>query len=321
MHDDGERKDHPDRVIDGIAARQHGVILRKQMAAAGVGRGAIDRRIAIGRLHPLHRGVFRVGPVVSPHARTMAAVLACGTHAVLSHRSAGALWGLLPAASGGALEVTLPRDVRRRVPGVVAHRTCVLGVDDITVCDGIPVTTPVRTLLDLGLVLPSHELERAIATADRVGMVRMEDLTTRVNGLSSRAVRLADMYRGAARIRTLLQLHGAALTRSEAEARLLSLIRRARLPRPRVNATMLGYEVDFLWEEQRLVVEVDGFAYHSSEKAFARDRRRDAELTTAGYNVVRFTWDDLSRHPEATLVMLAQALLRPQAASVNGRRA
>jgi very-short-patch-repair endonuclease len=290
------------------------------MAAAGVGRGAIDRRIAIGRLHPLYRGVLRVGPVVSPHARTMAAVLACGTHAVLSHRSAGALWGLLPAAPGSELEVTLPRDVRRRVPGVIAHRTCVLGVDDITMCDGIPVTTPIRTLLDLGAVLPSHDLEHAIAMADRAGMVRTEHLATHVNGLPSRSGRLGATYRGAARIRALLEVHGAALTRSEAEARLLALIRRARLPRPRVNTLLLGYEVDFLWEDQRLVVEVDGFAYHSSEKAFARDRRRDAELTTSGFNVVRFTWDDVSRHPEATLVMLAQALQRPQVAVCNGRR-
>lgn len=314
------KPEQPDRVIERIAATQHGVILRRQALAAGLHGSVIDRRIASGMLYPLHRGVFRVGPVASPHARDMAAVLACGEHAVLSHCSAAVRWGMMPSTRA-SVDVTVPRNVRRRVAGIATHRARVLDGDERTLRDGIPLTAPLRTVLDLALVLPTPDLERAIATAERAGIVRMEELTRRVNNLASPTdATVRPPHPGAPRIRLLLRATGVSFTRSGAEVRLLEIVRLGRLPRPRVNTTLLGYEVDFLWMDQRLVVEVDGFAYHSSERAFARDRRRDAELTTAGFNVVRFTWDDLSRHPEATLVMLAQALQRPQVAVCNGRR-
>jgi very-short-patch-repair endonuclease len=232
----------------------------------------------------------------------MSVVLACGPGSVLSHRTAGAVWECTPAAAG-TIEVSVPRPVRRRLEGVVVHRSRSLGASDVTTRDRLPVTTPERTLFDLATVLPITDLERAIGRAERAGLVQIAELTRRLAAGTGQ--------RGAAAIRSLLEVAEVpALTRSEAEDRLLELVRRGRLRRPRVNAKLRGYEVDFLWADERVVVEVDGFAFHSSQRAFSRDRRRDAELAAAGFRVLRFTWDDVAKQPEATLVILTRALAR-----------
>jgi very-short-patch-repair endonuclease len=301
-----EPAERPDAAVDRIASGQHGAISYSQLMQAGLSRRAVQRRVEAGRLHALFHGVYRVGPALSPRTLEMGAVLACGACGVLSHRSAGAIWQC-SAALAGAIEVSVSRSVRRRIKGVLVHRSRSLVPRDVTTREQLPITTPERTLLDLATVLPSTDLERAVARAEQAGLVRIADLVQRVE--SSRG------QPGVVAMRRLLQqVEVPALTRSEAEARLLELVRRGRLTRPQVNAALRGYEVDFLWLNERVVVEVDGFAYHSSPRAFSRDRRRDAELAAAGFRVLRFTWDDIAQQPEATLVTLTRTL------ALNGAR-
>jgi very-short-patch-repair endonuclease len=261
----------------------------------------LTSRLKTHRLRTLHRGVYLVGPLLPPYARYLAAAMACGTEAVVSHRSAAALWGVLPAEPGGTLvDITVRRTNHRR-PGVRLHRRA-LGSADVTTVEGIPVTTPVRTLFDIAGGIGRRDVERAVARA----------LTDRLaSGDALRAlVTQHPRSRGVARLRQLLGSGGPAFTRSEAEERFLDLIRRAQLPRPAVNATLAGFEVDFLWADARLVVEVDGFAFHSSRQSFESDRRRDALLIAQGFRVIRITWRQLKTERDAVIVRVAQALTR-----------
>jgi very-short-patch-repair endonuclease len=167
----------------------------------------------------------------------------------------------------------------------------------------LPVTAPARTLVDLAAAADTAELERAVATAVRARLLTPDELG---HALTARA-----RHRGARTLRRLLdRLTEPELTRSVAEERLLDLVRTAGLPRPRVNAVLESFEVDFFWPDARLVVEVDGFAYHRGRVAFERDRERDAVLAAAGHRVVRITWRQLDRRPNEVLVRLAQALVR-----------
>jgi very-short-patch-repair endonuclease len=254
----------PDRAIVALAARQHGIVTTAQLLNAGVGRRAIARRVARGWLVPWYRGVYQVGPVSSQWGREMAGVLACGDGAALSHHSAAAIWGLRPRHHGEVHVTVAGRDSRSR-PGLRVHRTLSLNA---AVHNGLPLTDPARTLRDLARVLPSNELERAKERAEMLGLVIPDDASL-----------------------------NAGFTRSEAERRLKALCKAAGLPRPLTNARVAGYEVDAFWPAHRLIVEVDGFAYHSSRQAFERDRRKDAALTAAGNRVVRITWRRLTTEP------------------------
>jgi very-short-patch-repair endonuclease len=265
--------------IARLAARQHGVVTTADLVAAGLGRGAIARRVANGGLRPLHRGVYLVGPLVGSRTREMAAALACD--GVVSHHAAAALWGFRPAWHG-PIDVTTTRQLRPR-PGIRIHRT---RHADSTRKDGVPITTAARTLLDLAAHLDLPTLARAIEEA------QLQRLTTPAQ-LTSLNARSSGRHGARALAKALHHHHEPRLTRSEAERRFLDLIRAARLPAPETNVRVAGYEVDFLWRAERLVVEVDGFAYHSSRAAFERDRRKDAALTTAGNRVVRITWQRL----------------------------
>lgn len=296
-----------DPAIAAIAGSQHGLITRDQLLAVGVGRGAINHRVARGRLHRVHRRVYLAGhPTAPPLARELAAILACGPDAVLSHRSAAYLWGML-RSSGDDVDVIISgRDGRR--PGMRVHRVRRLEARDRTIREGVPVTTPTRTLLDLADAVPTRELERAFEESHVRRLVdrrRLEALLARAPGRHGAAVLRALLGREA----------GPSLTRSEAEARMLALVRAARLPRPRINARVKGREVDLLWDAQRLVVEVDGYAYHSSRSAFERDHLRDAELGAAGFRVMRVTWRLLVDQPEAVVARLAAALTQSAGAS------
>lgn len=265
----------PDFEIARLAATQHGYVTRSQLLDAGLSARAIDRRLDRGRLVLRHRGVYAVGHVPpSPHARGMAAVLACGPGAVLSHRSAAALWGL--ARWPPTLEVTAPTD--RRVPGVHTHRSRHL--TDVTTHYGIPTTTPARTLLDLAKVLDPASLTRAMNDARLRRLMSLDDLDDVIANSPGRATR------------ALAHDHVHAPTRSVFEDAFLAFLDRHHLPRPEVNQRVAGYEVDMLWRPQRLVAELDGLAYHSD---FEHDRERDAELLAAGLRVVRVTWRRLTR--------------------------
>ncbi len=260
----------------------------------------IERQIEVGQLRILHRGVYLLGPILSRHTPAMAAVLACSPRSALSHPSAAQLWGFLPyPADPGLVHVSVAGRNPGRHPGIRVHRTTSLRHGEVTVRHGVGVTTPARTILDLAGELRGRALERALAEAFALR------LTDRARVLS-----LLDRHPGRPGIgvlRRLLDAH-AARTRSPAEELLLSLIRASELPEPHVNARLGDWEVDFLWAAEQLVVEVDGFASHSSPEAFERDHAKSAELGDAGYVLLRFTWRQLREEPERTLARIRRAL-------------
>lgn len=253
----------PDARIAALAATQHGVVARQQLLVL-LGEDAIDRRLRTGRLHRLHRGVYAVGhPVLTEDARRLAAVMSCGAGAVLSHRSAAALWGLL-LGEPERQDVSVPGRAGRARRDVRLHRPRVLGPIDVNAVRGIPATTPRRTLADLRQVADPRTVERAAEQAVVLKLL-VEDRPTTT------------------------------LTRSELEERMLALIRRHGLPPPCCNEPVRGlsgrvYLGDFVWPDHAAVVETDGRATHGTTAAFERDRERDADLTLAGYRVLRFTY-------------------------------
>ena len=259
----------------------------------------------------MHSGVYLVLPFPVQYTREMAAVLASGADAVASHGSAASLWGM-GAATPGLVEVITPGNRGRRA-GILAHRAH-LPDGERTVRHHVPVTTPARTLLDLAGVLEARDLEAMLARAEREGLVRAAEMR--------QLLALHPGHRGARAIRRVLQLPGgAALTRSAAEAELLALVREAGLPSPECNVSMGRYELDFLWRDARIAVEVDGFRYHSARQRFEGDRRRDADLVAAGLTVLRLSWRQVTDERVATAVRLGQALaraLKPAVAGTNG---
>lgn len=294
-HDMDARCSPGDREIAALAHRQHGVIARRQLVRLGFGRGAIQHRIQAGRLHRLHTGVYAVGhTLVSGHGDWIAAVLACGPEALLSHRSAAALWGFLPDARRG-VDVTAPCRSRRNRREIVVHRARRLDPADRDVEDGIPVTTVARTLLDIAGVVPRRHLERAVEAAERLRLFDLRSVDAVVaRGQGRRGLRaLSDV------LRAYRPIPGA--TRSELERRFLELCRAAGLPPPALNALVAGLDVDVVWHPRRLVVELDGRTFHDTQEAFERDRVRDATLALAGYRVLRVTYRRLTSEPHAVM--------------------
>jgi very-short-patch-repair endonuclease len=290
-----------DQTAERLAADQHGVVTRAQLLSAGCAVRTVDRRVAAGRLRVVHRGVYLLGPIDHPWSAEMAAALACGPTALVSHSSAGRLWRVLGGNDRAErVRVIVPAGHRRR-PGIRIYRLATLSPDERTVLEGIPVTTPARTLYDLASELTARPLERAVAEAIALRLVSLDAVAAMARRHRGRvgAGRLAATVQGEA---------GPVLTRSPAEERFLRLIRRAGVTAPRANTEVAGHEVDFVWRVERLVVEVDGRAYHSSPRALARDRRRDGDLAAAGFRVMRITWEDIVHSPEALLVKLGKAL-------------
>jgi very-short-patch-repair endonuclease len=286
-----ESAPHTSGVIAELTERQYGVLSAAQLYALGFSKDWVGRRVAAGWLHRLHRGVYAVGHRrLARRGHWMGAVLACGHGAVLSHRSAAALWSIRPQVEPDLIDVTLrTRAGRRRRRGIRVHRPRRLPDDELTTHWEIPATGPARTILDLGSMIDTRPLERAIDEADRLKLVAADDLVE--------LLRRHPGHPGARKLRRVLARHqvGSTATRSELEERFLVLCRRHRLPQPQVNALLLDYVVDFLWREARLVVEVDGRATHGTRRAFQADRDRDGRLAVAGYTVLRFTWWDVTR--------------------------
>ena len=294
-----------DEVIIELATAQHGLATRRQLLQAGVSRHVIDRRVRLGLLRTVHAGVYQIGVIRAPHASEKAALLAC-RGGVISHVSAARFWEMLPADSASAIDVILaPNFHARRRPGIRAHRQRVAN-DEITAIDGIAVTTPARTILDISSNTGARDLERAIACAER----HDPDVRDRVNALIHRYAGTA----GTTVLRTVMaSVEPAALTRSDAEERMLNMIRLSGLPAPEMNCVVRGFEVDCYWRQARLAVEVDGFAFHRSRGAFVRDRQRDSALAAAGIRVLRLSWHQLVNEHDRTLAQLAQALARAEA--------
>ncbi len=270
---------------------------RKQLEERGLAGGSISWWLRTGRLHRVHRGVFAVGhPVLTTEGRSLAAVLACGEGAVLSHRSSAAVWGVR-MADGRVIDVTVPRS-RRGLAGIAVHRARRLEPDEVTTLRGVPVTTLPRTLADLADVVGQGELARAIHEAQVA------------HGLSAHALDAAAARahgrRGSGRLARAIGAPDR--TRSELERRFRQLCREHGVPRPAVNERVAGMEVDFLWPERRLVAETDGWAFHRTRAAFETDRERDQALTRAGYRVVRFTHRQVTAKPADVAATLRAVL-------------
>jgi REase_MTES_1575 len=282
-----------DVVIGALADAQHGVVARRQLVAVGLSDAAITRRILGGRFRPLHRGVFAFGhQALRVEGRWMAAVLACGDRAVLSHASAAAAWDLTPVGSG-PVHVTVPGDHgRARRAGVRVHRSRALTPAQTTIHRGIPITTRERTIIDLAKRLTGRPLEQLLNRAER--HLDFDELR-RTRSPSLQAV---------------LSSYTVATTRSQLEEAFLRLCDDYAIPRPETNARIEGIEVDFVWRDVRLIVEVDGYAHHRSPSAFERDRERDAILTTSGWRVLRFTYAHVTRRP-AWVAAVALMARRP----------
>jgi len=292
--------------IETLARRQHGLVTRDQLLAAGLSLGTIRYRVGQRRLRPVHRGVYGIGPLTGVYAREMAAVLASGTGAVVSHVSAALLWRLLPPGVAAPVDITVVGRDCGHTPGIRAHRVRHMDPKEVTELAGVPLTVVPRTILDLARFVRARELEQAVAYAER------HDLTSRAELLS--LLERRPRQPGTRALRALLEAaRSPAMTRSQAEERLLELIRRVQLPVPELNVRVGPFEVDFLWRTERLIAEVDGFAFHGSRGAFEGDRRRDAQLVSLGYRVIRVTWRQLEQEPDAVLVRIAQALARSAA--------
>ncbi len=235
-----------------------------------------------------------------PGAQELAAILACGPGTVISHRSAAALWGLAGSFSD-EVEVTVVGRRSRSRQGLRVHRVDGLDARDRRLRRGIPITAPARTLLDYGARAQPDELERAIAEASALRLVT----ESQIQGALERSPRRP----GAAALRAELgRERGPQWTRSEGERRMLRLLREARLPQPLSNVRIEGWPVDFLWPEYKLIVEVDGYVFHSHRRAFERDRPRDAAHVSAGYVVIRLTWRQLKEEPLVVVATIARAL-------------
>lgn len=270
-----------------MASRQHRVVTRRQLLVAGVGSEAIRHRLATGRLYCLHRGVYAVGvPKVRPEGRWLAAVLACGDTAVLSHRSVAAHLKLLRPLAG-PVHVIVPGSNPTRRQGIVVHATRSLPRAERTTRLAIPCTTVERTVIDLAATEDWPTVERAVEQAFALrllGRTRMREALDRANG-----------RRGAKRLRRLIHglIEDLPHTRSELERRFLRLVHDAALPPPMVNRHREGHRVDFAWPKEGLVVETDGRATHDNAYAFHQDRSRDLDLELADWRVIRLSWSQV----------------------------
>jgi very-short-patch-repair endonuclease len=302
-----------DRQVLRLAEAQHGVVARRQLLALGVSADTIVHRRRAGRLVALHRGVYALGHrALRPEGRWMAAALAVGPTAVLSHRSAAALWGLRDGAPA-RVEVAVPSSAGRRArDGILVRRIPDLTPWQVTRTAGVPVTSVARTLLDLAAVVDAAILRRAVERAEHLELFDLVQVRRLLDAHPRRP--------GARALRSLLEdyrEHGMTFTRSDLEARFLELCRAHRLPRPFVNHVSGTSEVDFRWPEQRLIVEVDTWTYHGTRAAFARDRARDRAQLRAGLRVARVTGEEIERDGAALMAELA-ALLAADPRRVDG---
>jgi very-short-patch-repair endonuclease len=286
-------------ILAEIAERQHGLIRGYQLAAAGLSPDAIARRVANGSLHRLFPGVYALGHAkLSREGRWLACVYACGDGAALGFRSAGLLRGI-SRHHDGRVDVVVPRQ-RRPKQGIRLHTSRGLQADDVTIHDGIPVTTVARTLVDLADVLTPHQLVRVIREAEFRGLFDAADT-------SAAMVRARGRHRlGVLEQAVAMYLDGAGGTKSANEDAFVPLARRAGLGEPRSNARVAGIEVDFSWPGLPLVVEIDG-EQHALRPVRRDDDWRDDWLRGAGYTVLRFTAFELAQRPEGIVAALRAA--------------
>lgn len=286
-----------------LARAQHGVVGLDQLLAIPVTARQVQGRIAAGWLLRLHRGVFAVaGQRLSWRGRWLAAVLACGEGALLSHLSAASLWRLTQPSSG-RVDVTLPAPANRRSrAGIRVHRSLTLDESDRVLQEGIPVTSVRRTVLDVASSgVSGRALERLVDEAERLHRVKPSSLIDGTRGSRGPAPTA---------LRELLAQRraGSSRTRTELERRFFAICREHRLPNPLVNASLLGLTVDFFWPAAALVVELDGRGSHDTDRGFQDDRDRDSMLAAAGFRTLRFTWWDVERRPQVVAQRVRRVL-------------
>lgn len=294
------------RRIGRLAGDQHGVVTLSQLQVLGLSASAVRSRVEEGSLLRVHEGIYAVGRPLQTHVqRCMAAVLACGAEAVLSHRSAASLWGF-QKDSRRRIDVTAPNRRGRSPAGIAAHRDGSLAPAECTEVHGVPCTTAARTLLDFAAVAPAWELRRAVGEAEVLRVVDHAQVRKLIKRHPGR--------RGVARLRMVLdEIHPLTKrTRSEMERMFLRLCKRARLPEPEVNVWLRvehgRLRPDFLWRDAGLIVEADGRQFHDTDSAFVRDRRREQRLQLAGWRVSHFTWWEIE-HESRRLAMTIRGLL------------
>jgi hypothetical protein len=303
--------------IAALALQQHAVFGLDQLVALGLSPRAVQARAAAGRLHRIHRAVYSLVPreLLNREGLWMAAVLACGPEAVLSHRSAAALHELQPAG-GTRIDVTVPGRSSRSHGGVTVHRSTTLADRDVTRVENIPCTTVARTQFDLAEVLSRRRVERAFDQAEILELFDLRQLHDQLSRNSRR--------HGVPVVRAVLEKHypGSTPTWSDLEEAFLALVREAGLPEPEVNAWVDPGDggpparVDFLWRPQRVIVQTDGHRFHRTRQAFERDRRLDQRLTVAGYRPVRVTWRQVESDRRSITRTLV-ALVNPQGSATT----
>jgi very-short-patch-repair endonuclease len=283
-----------------VADRQFGLITTPQLHVAGAGRGSVEWRLATGTLHRRHRGVYLVGHGVPvPGAVELAAVLACGERAFVSHGSAAAIWGLVPSAPAEVELTVVARGCRSR-EGIRVHRVQKLDPRDRTTRFGIPITSPPRTAVDYGATAGYTEAERAIAEAFALRLLTEPQLRAAIDRAPHRA--------GVATVRAILGHDGGPKrTRSGGERAMLELIRAAGLPEPLTNYPVAGFNADFFWPEVGLIVELDGGDFHRPRPAFERDHRRDIAHKDIGHEVLRVTGQQLDQQPVYIAAVIVRA--------------
>ncbi len=296
-----------DERIATIARHQRGRVTRAQMIAAGVSQDAIDRMVRRGFLHRQHRGVYTVGhnaPI--PLGDETAALLACGEHAVLSHHTAALLHRLIPHGDG-RIHVTIRGRHGPNPGGVTVHRTRRLNRSDVATVERLPVTTPTRTVLDLASTADVATVERALEEA-----LTQKKVTERELRAQAAAIR---GQRSGSLVQAVLDAHREpGITKSKAERRYRHLLTAAQLPLPRTNFPLHGYSLDCYWPDLGVVVEVQGYQFHSSRRKFERDTRKAATLTAAGLSVSYVTWLQMDNEPFAVVARTAQTLAMAAAA-------
>jgi very-short-patch-repair endonuclease len=282
-----------------LAGRQHGVVARRQLLALGFNAREIEHRVARRRLHLVMRGVYAVGwPELTPKRRWMAATLACGDVAALSHRSAAALWEIR-TENRGVIDISVRRRCELKRPGLRVRGRSALKAADIVYRDGIPVTSPVQTLIDLATELTPLGLERAVNEADKHDLIDPETLRSSLDSHAGEP--------GAPLLRQLLDMRTFRLSDSDLEILFRPIAASAGLAVPLTNQIVNGFEVDFFWPELGLVVETDGLRYHRTPSTQARDARRDRSHVLAGMTPLRFTHYEIKYESAQVRAALARA--------------
>lgn len=300
-----------DRRVAELAAQQHAVVGRQQVLDAGMSEATLKRRVAQRRLQPFVPGVYAIpGAPPSWRQELMAACIAAGPLAAASHRAAGRLWGLLEGSQ--PLEVTVPLRKAPRLRHVAVHRSTDLLPEHITRRRDIPVTNPLRTVVDLGAVLSPDEVESAL---DR-GLVMKLVSVVAVEHVLDQLARSGRS--GCGVLRRVLDDRALGDQRPDGllEPRMARLLQDAGLPAPRFQYVVRAPDgtfvarADFAYSEHRLAIEVDGFATHASPRALQADLDRQNRLVQAGWTPLRFTWHDVVRRPDAVAKAVGEFLAR-----------